>query len=190
MFSDAEKDAIRRSWRLVVPIAETAADLFYKRLFEIKPDYSRLFPADMAGQKRKLVKMLAFVVKAMDWSNDQWRDRVDPNDDLMLVILALGRRHAALYKIPADSYGPVGEALLWTLDYGLGEAFSPTVRAVWAKLYGLVAQTMRMGAATIDLDGVTNTAEDAQMRGEEAIQSHLVEVGIDEARLGFAEEPL
>ena len=30
MFTDNEKKAILGSWRLVVPIADTAADLFYK----------------------------------------------------------------------------------------------------------------------------------------------------------------
>lgn len=190
MFSDPEKEVIRRSWRLVVPIAETAADLFYRRVFEVAPEYRGLFPPDLAGQKRKLIKMLAFVVQAMDWSGDQWRDRVDPNDDLMLVVLALGRRHAELYRIPQSSYAVIGDALLWTLDYGLGDAFTPTVRTVWTKLYGLVAQTMRMGAQALDPQGVTNSDEEAQWRGELAMQSHLIEAGIDEARLGFAEEPL
>jgi len=189
LFTDAEKDVIRRSWRLVVPIAETAADLFYRRLFELRPEYRRLFPDDLAAQKRKLVKMLAFVVRAMDWSGERWRDDVNPSEDLMLVILALGRRHSELYEIPDDSYAPVGEALLWTLDYGLGDAFDPDVRAVWSKLYGLVAQTMRMGSAAVDPEVVTASAEGAHALGEEALQSHLTEAGSDEARLGFAEEP-
>jgi hypothetical protein len=72
MFTDPEKEAIRRSWRLVVPIAETAADLFYRRLFELRPECRVLFPSDLSSQKQKLVKMLAFVVEALDWSDDEW----------------------------------------------------------------------------------------------------------------------
>ena len=66
MFSDSEKDIVLRSWRLVVPIAETAADLFYRRLFELKPEYRSLFGEDMSAQKRKLVRMLAFIVRSME----------------------------------------------------------------------------------------------------------------------------
>ena len=39
MLDDQQKVLLRDSWRMVVPIAETAADLFYKRLFELRPDY-------------------------------------------------------------------------------------------------------------------------------------------------------
>lgn len=152
MLTDEEKKLIVNSWRLVVPIAETAADLFYRRLFELKPEYKSLFKADMAAQKRKLVTMLAFIVKAMDWLEEDWRDEVDPNADLALVVLALGRRHAKLYNIPDESYGPVGQALLWTLDQGLGQAFTDEVRGAWTKLYGVLATTMKLGAKASKID--------------------------------------
>jgi hemoglobin-like flavoprotein len=145
LLTDAQRAAIRRSWQLVVPIADTAADLFYKRLFELAPSYRRLFAEDMVPQKRKLLAMLAFVVKTLDWEESRWKDPVAKDEDLMLVVLALGLRHAELYKIPDESYDVVGEALLWTLDYGLGEAFTTEVRDAWARVYGLVAQTMKMG---------------------------------------------
>lgn len=145
MLSPEEKQAIRRSWELVVPIAETAADLFYKRLFELEPAYRELFPADMADQKRKLVAMLAFAVKSLDWDDEAWRSPVAAEEDLFLVVLALGRRHAELYRVPDQAYETVGAALLWTLDYGLGEAFTPEVRAAWTRIYGLLSSTMKMG---------------------------------------------
>lgn len=146
MLTDTEKKVILDSWRLVVPIAETAADLFYKRLFELQPGYRKLFPQEMTAQKRKLVTMLSFIVKAMDWMESDWQDEVDPEKDLCFVVLAMGRRHAKLYHIPDSSYGPVGEALLWTLDQGLGPAYTDDVREAWTHLYGVVATTMKMGA--------------------------------------------
>jgi nitric oxide dioxygenase len=76
MLNDSEKAAIRQSWRLVIPIAETAADLFYRRLFELKPEYRQLFSMDMASQKRKLLHMLAFVVKSLDYREADWRNEV------------------------------------------------------------------------------------------------------------------
>ena len=188
MFTDNEKKAILGSWRLVVPIADTAADLFYKRLFELRPDYRRLFPDEMSGQKRKLVKMLAFIVKSLDWFEDQWREDVAPNEDLMLVVLAMGRRHTALYGIPDESYGVVGEALIWALDYGLGDAFTPHVKGAWIRLYTYLATAMRMGGTVIEPDAEFMSAEDSQRNGSVALMSQQAEVGIDEERLGMSEE--
>lgn len=145
MLNEAKRQAIVKSFKLVVPIAETAADLFYKRLFELRPTYRPLFSEDLPKQKRKLVVMLAFIVKSLDFVDAQWRERIEEDEDLFFVLLALGRRHTELYKIPDDSYGPVGEALLWTLDYGLGEAFTPEVREAWTEAYGALSLTMKMG---------------------------------------------
>ncbi len=145
MLSEAEKESIKRSWRLVVPIAETAADLFYKRLFELQPRYRDYFKTDMASQKRKLIAMLAFVVKSLDWPESDWREEVAEENDLFLVVLALGRRHSELYKIPDEAYQTVGEALIWTLNYGLGRAFDDETQAAWTKVYTLLSTTMKMG---------------------------------------------
>lgn len=152
MLTDQDKAHILSSWRLVVPIASTAADLFYQRLFELRPDYRSLFPEDLGKQKRKLVTMLAFIVKSMDWLASQWQEEVAPEEDLCLVILAMGRRHHELYQIPDESYDAVGAALLWTLDQGLGQAFTDEVRDAWTRLYGIVATTMKMGARASRID--------------------------------------
>ncbi len=145
MFNESEKQLLRDTWRLVQPISDTAADLFYKKLFELRPSYRTLFPQDMAGQKRKLMVTLAFAVKSLDWPLESWREDVPESNDLFLVVLALGRRHRLLYKVPEDSFPVVGEALLWTLDMGLGQAFTPTAHATWAKLYKLLSSMMLMG---------------------------------------------
>lgn len=149
MLNDAEKNIILSSWRLVVPIAETAADLFYRRLFELKPSYQQLFKGDLAAQKRKLIAMLAFIVRSLDWPESAWRQDVAEEDDLFLVVLALGRRHSELYAIPDAAYATVGEALLWTLDYGLGKKFDEPARAAWTKVYTLVATAMKMGRLSV-----------------------------------------
>ena len=149
MIIEAEKQIIKDTWRLVVPIAETAADLFYKRLFELQPSYQQYFKGDMKEQKRKLLAMLGFIVKSLDWPESAWREDVADEDDLFLVVLALGRRHSDLYRIPDASYATVGEALLWTLDYGLGKKFDAPARAAWTKVYTLVANTMKMGRLSV-----------------------------------------
>ena len=107
-----------------------------------------LFPEDMTKQKRKLMAMLAFITKSLDWTEAQWKEDVAPEEDLFLVVLALGRRHHSLYKIPDDAYGPVEVALLWALDQGLGQTFTPELRQAWTKLYRALATNMKMGAKT------------------------------------------
>ena len=146
LLNSDEKNMIVGSYRLVVPVWETVADLFYGRLFEDQPQYRQLFPEDMTGQKRKLMTMLAFITRSLDWTEEQWKEDVAPQEDLFLVVLALGRRHHVLYKIPDDSYGSVGGALLWALDQGLGQAFTPEIRVAWSKLYSSLSTTMQMGA--------------------------------------------
>ena len=145
MLTDHQKSLIVSSWRLVVPIAETAADLFYKRLFELKPEYQAYFSSDIDKQKRKLVAMLSFIVKSLDWQSSDWKEDISVEDDLFLVVLALGRRHGELYQIPDSSYPVVGEALIWTLDYGLGDAFTTEIKTAWLEVYTQLARMMLLG---------------------------------------------
>jgi nitric oxide dioxygenase len=147
MLSDEDKQAIVRSWRLVTPILDTAVELFYRRLFELRPDLRALFPSDMAGQRQKLAVTLGFVVKSLDWPLDEWAADQDPETDLFLVVLALGRRHRNLYFVKDEHYVPVGEALMWALDQGLGQAFEGRTREAWAKAYHLLSTTMKLGSA-------------------------------------------
>ncbi len=169
MITDSEKDEIRRTWKLVVPIGATAADLFYKRLFELRPEYAELFSGDMAAQKRKLIQMLAFIVKSLDWPESAWKDTVSAEEDLVLIVLALGRRHKDLYRIPDESYAVVSEALLWALDYGLGQAFDEAARSAWLHVYQLVSTTMRMGAAMTNAKSAVDQRAHTHTLGEAAL---------------------
>ncbi len=151
VLDERDKALIKKTWKLVVPIGETAAELFYKRLFTLEPRYRTLFTGDMEAQKRKLITMLAFIVKSLDWDPKEWKLDVDEASDLFLVIMALGRRHSELYAVPDESYRTVGEALLWTLDYGLGEAFTPEAKAAWTKVYTVLAGAMQLGRFASDV---------------------------------------
>ena len=151
LLTSDEKSLIVGSYRLIVPIWETVADLFYNRLFEERPQYRELFPEDMTEQKRKMMSMLAFIAKSLDWTEEEWREDVAPQEDLFLVALALGRRHHMLHKIPDDAYKPVGLALLWALDRGLGRAFTPDLRRAWSKLCGALVTSAQMGARASNL---------------------------------------
>ena len=136
---------IRSSWAAVVPIADTAASLFYARLFELDPAIERLFRrTDMDAQRKNLMQTLTVVVKSLDTL-----------DQIVPAVQALGRRHAG-YGVRESHYATVGEALLWTLEQGLGEGFTPDVRAAWATAYGTLA-TVMIEAARAD----TETTDEA-----------------------------
>jgi hemoglobin-like flavoprotein len=126
---------VRTSFSLVVPIQDSIAGLFYDRLFASAPEVRRLFPDDLAGQKRKLMSLLATCIGNLhDFS------AVAP------AIGDLGERHAG-YGARPEHYAVVAEALLWSLAQGLGAAFTPEIRSAWTKVYRLLATMMQAGAA-------------------------------------------
>lgn len=125
---------VQESFKKVVPIAGTAADLFYGRLFEIAPDVRPLFPDDLASQKKKLIGMLATAVT-----------NLHQVEIIIPAVEELGRRHVA-YGVTAKQYEPVGAALLWTLEQGLGDAFTPPVKEAWTETYITLAGVMQNAA--------------------------------------------
>jgi nitric oxide dioxygenase len=125
---------VQNSFAQVAPIATIAADLFYGRLFEIAPQVRRMFPQEMAEQKKKLMAMLGTVVNGLS--------RLDT---LMPAVRALGKRHAA-YDVHEEHFAPVGAALLWTLEQGLGDDFTPEVKEAWATAYGVLSSVMIQAA--------------------------------------------
>jgi nitric oxide dioxygenase len=137
MLSAEDIMLVRASFARVAPIKDAAADLFYDRLFAVAPQVRPLFPEDLAEQKQKLMAMIAMAVGALG-----------DLDALVPKVKALGARHVAYGAEPAH-YNVVGQVLLWTLDKGLGEAFTPEVRAAWFKVYSLLATTMQVGAAEV-----------------------------------------
>ena len=118
MLNESKRKAVVDSFRLVVPIAETAADLFYGRLFELRPEYRQLFTSDMGRQKTKLVKMLAFIVKALDYRDSQWSETVEENNDLFYVVLALDGVTSSCTRCPRTPTAPSGRRCCgrWTRD--------------------------------------------------------------------------
>lgn len=122
--------AVQRTWELCIPIADTAADLFYGRLFEIDPKLKALFPPAMAEQKRKLMAMITAAVRGL---SDLGK--------LVPVVQDLGRRHAG-YRVTEEHYATVGMALIDTLRKGLGAEFTPEVEQAWVAVYGVLSTTM------------------------------------------------
>lgn len=128
---------VQDSFRKVVPIADKAADLFYDRLFAIAPEVRPLFPDDLSEQKKKLMQILGTAV-----------NNLHQVQTILPAVEDLGRRHVA-YGVTDKHYEPVGAALLWTLEQGLGAAFTPPVKAAWTETYVTVAGVMKKAAADV-----------------------------------------
>jgi len=131
----AEKNLVQTTFATLVPIADEAAALFYARLFEMDPSLKPLFKSDLDEQGKKLMTMICVAGKGLDTL-----------DELVPAVKNLGRRHAT-YGVTDAHYDTVGGALLWTLEKGLGSAFTPDVKAAWTTVYTVLATTMKAGAA-------------------------------------------
>jgi hemoglobin-like flavoprotein len=122
--------AIQESFAKVAPISQQAATLFYRRLFEIAPPVASLFRGDMQEQGKKLMATLAVVVNGLG-----------NLDAILPAASALAKRHVG-YGVTAGDYAPVGEALLWTLEQGLGAQWTPELAAAWTAAYGVLSEFM------------------------------------------------
>jgi hemoglobin-like flavoprotein len=121
---------VQQSFAKVAPISEQAAVLFYARLFEIAPQVKAMFPNDMTEQRRKLMATLAVVVNGLG-----------NLESILPAASALAKRHVS-YGAKPEHYPVVGAALLWTLEKGLGDAWTPAVAEAWSAAYGTLSGYM------------------------------------------------
>jgi nitric oxide dioxygenase len=121
---------VQQSFSKVAPISEQAAALFYGRLFEIVPEVKPMFHGDIREQGKKLMSTLAVVVGGLT--------------DLPAILPAasrLAKLHVD-YGVKAEHYTPVGAALLWTLEQGLGDAWTPELASAWTTAYSTLSGYM------------------------------------------------
>lgn len=130
-----QKELVKSSWAKVVPIQETAAELFYGRLFSEYPEVKPYFKvSDMKEQGKKLMAMLNTAVNGLD-----------NLEALIEPLKASGKAHKD-YGVKAEDYDKVGAAFLWTLEQGLGDDFTPEIKEAWTVTYTTVASVMIEGA--------------------------------------------
>ncbi len=131
-----QQDLVRSSFAAIAPNAAAVAATFYARLFELDPALRALFGADMAAQGRKLMAMITTAV-----------DNLHNLGAVIPAVEQLGVRHVG-YGVTNRHYDAVGSALLWTLEQGLGDAFTPATRAAWSECYLTLAGVMQQAART------------------------------------------
>jgi hemoglobin-like flavoprotein len=124
-------DLVQSTFAQVVPIADTASQLFYDELFTLDPSLRPLFKSDLTEQRKKLMTMLGLAVDGLD----DWQLAAE-------VVRGLGARHAS-YGVRPEHFDTVGAALHSTLAKGLGDAFTPEVEEAWTACYVLVSTEMK-----------------------------------------------
>lgn len=153
---------VRSTWAKLVPIADTAANIFYTRLFEIDPSLRSLFKGDMTAQGKLLMGMINTAVEGLD-----------DLDSIVPAVQELGRNHAG-YGVKPEDYKTVASALLWTLRQGLGSDFSADVKNAWVETYTLLATVMQEAAAGASQesgeDRESEDADEATQEPEPALQ--------------------
>lgn len=137
-------ELVQGTFKQVVPIADTAAEIFYNKLFDLDPALKPLFKGDMKEQGAKLMSMIGTAVNGLN-----------NLEAIVPAVQNLGKSHVG-YGVKDSHYDTVGNALLYTLDKGLGEAFTPEVKDAWVEVYTVLATTMKDAASTV-ADPVTET---------------------------------
>lgn len=139
---------IQRSFRKVEPIADQAAAIFYAKLFEYDPSLRSMFKTDLTAQGKKLMSVLKIAV-----------DSLNDLEKLVPVLQKLAQKHVS-YGVKMNDYTPVGNALIYTLQTGLGDDFTAETKAAWIAVYKVIAHVMREAAyPTYDAATYKNTKQ-------------------------------
>ena len=123
-------DLVQDSFALIVPRRAEASAIFYRRLFALAPETRVLFKGDLADQGRKLMQVLATIVRNLH-DLGPLLDSVD----------YLAQRHVG-YGVRDDHYAVVGQALIETLHECLGDSFTPATERAWGYAYTILSGRM------------------------------------------------
>ena len=125
-----QAEIVQSTWRAVLPVGDTFAELFYGRLFAVDPGLRKLFRDDLLEQGRNLTAMLS--VAAANLAKPE---------RIRLALRQLGQRHAA-YGVEPKDFRTVEDALLFALEHALIDVFTPEVRAAWQAAYAELSSAM------------------------------------------------
>lgn len=125
---------VQDSFTQLIPISLEAGDLFYEKLFKLDPTLRSMFKKDIKQQGQKLMTMIGTAVMLLNDLNK-----------LLPIAKSLGERHVG-YGVKDKHYAIVGEALVWTLREGLGEAFTDETEKAWLAVYHQLSLVMKEAA--------------------------------------------
>lgn len=123
---------VQESFALVAKIpVEKVGELFYNQLFEISPEIRQMFAKTaMPEQSRKLMSMLGYII-----------GKLDKLESIIEEVAKLAQRHVK-YGVTPQQYQPVGAALLWTLEKGLGTNWNEELAEAWTLCYTTLSGAM------------------------------------------------
>jgi nitric oxide dioxygenase len=133
MITSQQIELVQSSFEQVLPIADIAGELLYGRIFELAPEARALFAEDIRPQARRLMAAVKIAV-----------DGLDRLEEVAPYLIKLGARHVR-YGVRPEHFDVGGTALLWTLEQGLGEAFTLDVQEAWVEAWNIVAGAMLAG---------------------------------------------
>jgi hemoglobin-like flavoprotein len=135
--TERQIEAIRSTFRMIEPTANSAMVAFYERMFELDPTMRPMFRITVEEQGKKLAQVIAIVVKSLDRM-----------EEILPAVRELGARHGQ-YGVTEQHYATGGAALLWTLEQGLGEAFTEEVKESWSLAYRTLTGAMMESAVLV-----------------------------------------
>ena len=125
-----QAEIVQRTWRAVLPVGDTFAELFYGRLFALDTELRALFRDDLVEQGRNLTAMLSVLAANM----------ARP-EKISVALRQLGKRHAS-YGVEPRHFVTVEDALLFALEHALIDVFTAEVKAAWQAAFALVSSAM------------------------------------------------
>jgi hemoglobin-like flavoprotein len=131
-----DQQLLAESLGLLAPVAGELVASFYDQLFTDHPDVRPMFPAEMDGQRDKLLKAIIALVT-----------HYGTPEQLMPALTALGERHDS-YGVRIDHYSAVGITLLSTLRRYAGPAWNPEYEGAWLRAYTFAAGVMMQAGAS------------------------------------------
>jgi hemoglobin-like flavoprotein len=124
---------IQSSWQTVLPLAQQAGELFYKKLFASEPLVRHLFKSDLKEQAGKFTAMLSYII-----------DNLEREEMITRDIYKLGQRHSG-YGAQPEHYEVVGESLLTTMAEGMGSAWTKELQEAWQEMLNWLFEEMIRG---------------------------------------------
>lgn len=131
MMTKQQIQLVKQTWKLLREVDPAVlGDVFYGRLFFKYPMLRPMFKGPMANQYQKFIDMLSIIVA-----------RIDRPDTIAQEISAMARSHAG-YGVQPHHYEDVKDALLWTLQQGLGPDWNVDVQQAWINCYDTLTHAM------------------------------------------------
>ena len=164
---DAEDDSldatkirlIRESWETAMTLGDTNVGvLLFKNIFAIAPGALELFSFKATKNLYENVKFKSHVKKVVNTVGVAV-EYLDDLGELVPILQQQGRDHVPRGVEP-EHYPIVGQALLDTLEAGLGDKWTPQLKSAWTTAYKVISDTM------IGTNYEGNLAHDAKMAGE------------------------